>query len=936
MVPPVQRHSLIYSHRRSGINNRFQLYIKAVRAASTGKKNSVHLLSIIMRMIRPVCKGVSVLFCFLFCLVFTRSIQAQTSISGIINSYAAVSSITGTNLTVSTTTGFSVGQKILIIQMKGVTISTANTSTYGDITAYNDCGNFEFAYIANIVGTTVTLVNPLVKTYSTSGLVQIVSVPFYCGTTVDGTLTCQAWNGTTGGVLVFESGGFVTLNADIDVSGLGFRGQVPCGTGNLNCNNSNWYVSVGSCNGAWKGEGVAEYVNTNQSGGRAKLANGGGGSNPNNAGGAGGGNYGAGGDGGYGDNSCSTTNIQAIGGLGLNYTLGKVFMGGAGGNGQGNNSGTMFGGTNGGGIVMISALYLDPNGHSILANGIDQSGQTTNEGAGGGGAGGTVCLDIPNLVGPLNVFADGGDGGSTNNDPLVTDCTGPGGGGGGGVLWVAGGAANPLITFSSNGGAAGLALSTTSTCYNTSYNAENGTGGNIIFNYPPHVLPPPLFSADLGPDITACPTEPVVLDPGAGFSTYLWQDGSTDTFFTAIGPGTYSVFTTDINGCISYDTIDITPSPAFSFTIGSGDTTICPSQTVVIDPGTYSAYVWQDGSTLPTFTATDTGTYSVTVVDSVGCTGSSTYDIFFTPPFTYTISDGDTIICPDQPVSIDAGAGYAQYLWSDGSASQILLTTDTGTYSVTVTDMLGCSGSSSYIVYYYQGSFVNIGNDTALCEGDSIILDAGIFPQYTWSDGTTNSSITVYDPGVYYVTIFDFNTCIISDTISIDSFYSAPPENLVSDTTICGTQVVTILAPQGYAEYVWSNGSTLNYIDVTEPGTYFITITNDNTCSTTDFFNVVTKCPTGIYIPNAFTPNNDGMNDVFIPFGYGITTFHMKIFNRWGQLVFETDNINSGWSGDCKQTECETGSYVYYIEWTGQQDGVTDGGTEVGNVTLIK
>ena len=873
---------------------------------------------------------------FLLAIIGSRQSQAQVSISGVINSYAAVSSIAGTTLTVSTTTGFAVGDKIMIIQMKGVTISTSNTSTYGDISNYNDCGNFEFAYIANIVGTTITLVNPLTKTYSTSGLVQIVSVPFYCATDIDGTLTCQAWDGTTGGVLVFESGGLVTMNADIDVSGMGFRGQPPCGTGNLNCGNTNWYVGVTNCNGAWKGEGIAEYVNSNQSGGRAKLANGGGGSNPNNGGGAGGGNYGAGGIGGYGDASCSNPAIQAIGGLGLNYALGKIFMGGAGGNGEGNNSGTMFGGTNGGGIVIISALVFDPNGHAIYANGLDQTGQTVNEGAGGGGAGGTVCLELPNLLGPLNVFADGGDGGSTNDDPLVTDCTGPGGGGGGGVLWVTGAALNPLITFSAAGGVPGLALSPTSTCYNTSYNAAAGSTGGTIFNYPPHVLPPPAVSANLGPDQAACPTQTVVLDPGNGFSSYVWQDGSTDTFFNAIGPGTFYVLTADLNGCLSSDTVTLTPAPPYNFTIATGDTSICPSQTVVIDPGTFNSYLWQDGTTTATYNATDSGSYSVTVIDSVGCQGSAAYDIDFIPPFTYTISDGDTIICPDQPVSIDAGAGYAQYLWQDGSTSQVLVTTDTGTYQVIVTDALGCSGSANYIVYYYQGSFVNIGNDTALCEGDSIILDAGIFPQYTWQDGSTNSKFTAYDPGIYYVNIFDFNNCYISDTISIDSFYAAPPENLISDTTICGTQIVTILAPPGYDNYEWSTGSNLNYIDVTEPGTYSITITNEHTCQTTDFFNVVTKCPTGLYIPNAFTPNGDGVNDVFIPFGYNITSFHMQIFNRWGQLVFETDNINGGWTGDCKQVECEMGTFVYYIQWTGSQDGVVDGGTEIGNVTLIK
>jgi len=864
-------------------------------------------------------------------------IHAQTSIAGIINSYASVSSIAGTTLTVSSTTGFNIGDRILIIQMKGATISTSNTSTYGDITSYSNSGNFEFAYIGNISGSTITTVGPLTNTYTTpSGEVQIVSVPFYCGANVDGTLTCQSWNGSTGGVLVFESGGIVTLNADIDVSGTGFRGQPPCGTGNLNCNNTNWYISVTNCNGGWKGEGIAEYVNTGQSGGRAKLANGGGGGNSNNSGGGGGGNYGAGGLGGYGDNSCATPDIQGIGGLGLNYGLGKIFMGGAGGTGEGNNGGTMFGGTNGGGIVIIGTKYFVANSHSIISNGVDQTGQTVNEGAGGGGAGGTICLDIQNLLDPLTVTANGGEGGATNNDPLVTDCTGPGGGGGGGTLWVTGAALNPNITFTANGGAAGLALSTTSTCYNTSYNATNGGSGSVVFNYPPHILPPPASIADLGPDTTACPFSSVVLDPGTGFSLYIWQDGSGDTSYTAIGPGTYSVLTFDALGCISDDTIIITAAPNFTFNIGTGDTTICPGQSVTINPGNFVSYLWQDSSITSTFIATDTATYSVTVVDSAGCIGSSSYDVFFFPPFTFTISDGDTIICPNQPVTIDPGSNYSQYLWQDGTTTPTYLTTDTGTYSVTVSDSLGCTGSANYKVYYYAGSFVFLGNDTSLCVGDSITLDAGIFPQYLWQDGTTNSKITVTQPGTYYVTIVDFNNCIISDTLNIDSFYSSPPSDLIGDTTICGPVVLSIYAPDGYATYEWSDGSTLNFLDVNKPGTYSVTVTNEHTCPSTDFFNVKTLCPTGLFIPNAFTPNNDGLNDVFLPIGYNITSFYMEIFNRWGQKVFETDDINRGWNGDCNQVECEMGTYVYYIEWTGSLEGVVQSGVEKGNVTVVK
>jgi hypothetical protein len=215
-------------------------------------------------------------------------------------------------------------------------------------------------------------------------------------------------------------------------------------------------------------------------------------------------------------------------------------------------------------------------------------------------------------------------------------------------------------------------------------------------------------------------------------------------------------------------------------------------------------------------------------------------------------------------VSVTGGTIDYSYAWSNGGTTASIGNLIAGTYTVTVTDSLGCSGSASYKVYYYAGSFVFLGNDTAFCNGDSVTLDAGIFPTYLWQDGTTNSKITVSQPGTYYVTILDFNNCIISDTIVIDPFYPDPPANLVADTTICGTEIVTIDGPPGYVSYEWSTGSTSNFLDVTEPGAYSLTVTNDHACSTTDPFTVTTLCPTGLFIPNAFTPNNDGLNDIYV------------------------------------------------------------------------
>ncbi|MCY7409006.1 MAG: gliding motility-associated C-terminal domain-containing protein [Chitinophagales bacterium] len=872
---------------------------------------------------------------FLYAGVF--SLKAAIPISGIINSYTSVSAIVGTSLTVASTAGFAIGDKIMIIQMKGATITTTQTVNYGDVTAYNSCGNFEYTFITNIVGTTITIQSNLVNSYTVpTGEVQIVTVPQYCSVNIVDTLKAKAWDGSSGGILVFESGGTVTMNADIYVSGNGFRNIAPCNTGPLTCGNLNYYISTNNCVSGKKGEGIAEYVNTAQSGGRGHLANGGGGSNRGNNGGGGGGNYGVGGIGGFEANSCAANTTQGLGGMALDYTLGKMFLGGSGGNGQGNDLGAIFGGGAGGGIVIIAAKSIITNGYTIWNEGKDVTGITINEGAGGGGAGGVVSLDIPVITGILNISVNGGDGGSTNNNTAIADCTGPGGGGAGGVVWVSGGALNPNIIYSATGGLTGLALSPLRSCFNTSFGATAGASGNAIFNLPPHILPLSILPINLGPDQVACPLEQVLLDPGNGFSTYVWQDASTDSNLIAIGPGIYYVTVIDTAGCLGSDTMNITLAPQYNFNIATGDTTVCAGQTVVIDAGAgNTSYTWQDGTATQTYSTVDTGLFTVQVVDAFGCIGNATYNIHNFPPFTFTIGTGDTSVCYGQPVTIDAGSQWDLYLWQDLSTNQTFTTTQAGQYFVNVQDTLGCIGSATYSIFYFPGIILDLGLDTAMCEGDSIILDAGIYPDYLWNDGSQNSKITVTTPGDYSVTITDFNGCILADTITILDYYPIPIFDL-NDTLICIPDTLTILAPAGFSDYLWNDGSSLNFLRISKPGGYSLTITNSFTCFSKDSFNVTLQCPTALYMPNAFTPNGDGVNDYFLPIGYNITEFHMQIFNRWWQLVYETDNFEKGWNGEAKGVPGEIGAYVYYVVWQGKLEGVFNSGTLKGNVTLIR
>ncbi|MBK9729961.1 MAG: gliding motility-associated C-terminal domain-containing protein [Chitinophagaceae bacterium] len=800
-----------------------------------------------------------------FVIICCCHLSVAQNISGIINSYAQVLAIAGTTVTAGSTAGFAVGDKIIIIQMKGASITTTNTSAYGDITNLNNAGNWEFATISAINGNDITVAAPFVNAYTTTGKVQLVTVPAYCDVTITDTLTCAPWNGLMGGILAFMSGGTINMNADINVTGKGFRPGTACNTGFYACNNANWFINPTNCLGGWKGEGIAEYVNNAQSGGRAKLANGGGGSNPGNNGGGGGGNKGAGGLGGFEDNSCGITAVQGIGGLGLNYTLGKIFLGGAGGNGTGDDSQPIFPGTHGGGIVMISANTINPNGFAIRADGKDQTNITSDEGAGGGGAGGVVALDVITVLSPLTISADGGDGGSISNNVIPTGCQGPGGGGGGGVLWSTGAAVPINVSFTANGGSPGLMLQPASVCFNTPNGATAGAAGTTIFNFPSQTLPLSSTPVSLGSDFNICPLGTDTISTGAGYSSFLWQDGSTDSFFVV----------------------------------------------------------------------TDSGSYIIKAADMLGCFSADTVHVGFLPPSVYSMGN-DTIVCAGQLVVIDAGAGFSSYLWQDLSTTQTYNATDPGVYFVTVVDTDGCIGLSSIKVNNFGIAPLEIGNDTSLCEGDKIIFNGGAFSDYIWQDGSKGPIFTATTPGIYYVTVTDFNGCVQTDTAEIFGFYQQPPDSFLNDTVLCTSQFILLEGPLGYASYLWTDSSTTSAITVLQPGIYGLTITSSDGCKSSDSTTVALKCPTSVFMPTAFSPNGDGVNDTYLPIGYNIKTYNIRIYNRWGQIVYLSSDYTVGWDGRAKEVKCEMGTYIYYVTWTGTLDGIESAGNLKGNLTLIR
>lgn len=400
-------------------------------------------------------------------------------LSGIINKYAAVTEIgcQGASLVLESASDFSIGDQILVIQMKGAEVVTTESDAQGDITNIGSAGNYEVNFIEGIEDHTIILRFLLERAYDPQQSVQVVSIPIFQDTTVCN-LSCSPWNGKTGGILAIDVKGTLTLVGDIDVSGKGFRG----GAVSTNFYNGSClfdeYASSSNRFGA-KGEGVTHMFD-NRSYARGKRANGGGGANPVNTGGGGGANFGKGGTGGFQWETCILTSVGIYfghGGTSLSsfYPQNRLFLGGGGGGGQQNDS---YGssGANGGGIVLINAQDIRANNANILADGNDvviRSSRRLYDGQGGAGAGGTILINSENKHLNLAVSAKGGKGGDVRELP-ERELHGPGGGGGGGIL-LTNNIDHSWITLDVNGGLNGVNIDKGNNPYGSS---KGETGGS--------------------------------------------------------------------------------------------------------------------------------------------------------------------------------------------------------------------------------------------------------------------------------------------------------------------------------------------------------------------------------------------------------------------------------------------------------------------------
>lgn len=495
-------------------------------------------------------KKITILF---LCLAFFNPFNySQTPISDTINHYTAVVAINNCKgiLTVEDTTGFETGMNVILIQHKGISINETNSAAFGNVLDAGSAGFYEKNEIDSISASHIFLKYQLLHDYDANGKVQVVTIPHYENAVVTELLTAPAWDGEKGGVLAFSVENELTLEADIDLSGKGFRGGISISVNPNNCSwlnqQNDFYYGLNNWRAAEKGEGAADFIAGKEAGKGAQF-NGGGGGNDHNSGGGGGANGGTGGLGGENDEpqtfGCKGFH-PGFGGKTIAADSSRLFFGGGGGAGHGNNDLGTNGG-NGGGIIIIEAGSIVSNGFKIISNG-ETPPDGFADGAGGGGAGGSMALKFDVIADALSLELKGGNGGLVNNNN-VQRCHGPGGGGGGGQLFIAAGTGNWSID--QTGGIAGLSVNSAG-CPDSNNGAEDGNTGTMIqFSGLPqsNIIDIPIEIAAHPADQITCPEIAVIFTTSATGNSpnFQWQvdDGSG---FQDISDGVqYSGTTTD-------------------------------------------------------------------------------------------------------------------------------------------------------------------------------------------------------------------------------------------------------------------------------------------------------------------------------------------------------------------------------------------------------
>ena len=372
----------------------------------------------------------------------------------------------------------------------------------------------------------------------------------------------------------------------------------------------------------------------------------------------------------------------------------------------------------------------------------------------------------------------------------------------------------------------------------------------------------------------------------------------------------------------------------------------CNGMAIVIPSGGQPpyTYLWNDqqATTNDTVIGLCAGTYTVVVKDANNHTATASVQIQnleLTPNITTTNitcnggNDGSATV-----IANNAASPYS-YLWGNGDTTSTINNLIAGNYTLTIADTNDCKVDTNVVISNSTVVSTVTINDPTICSRNSVILIA--IPSltggtYKWLPGGEQTPSIKVSPLVTsdYSLVYTIAGCIAKDT-AIVTVNLSPKANISASSNTISTDDSVLISVTGGLSYFWSNGSIENTI-IMKPlndTVYCVIASNNNGCFDTACIQIKVRGISTLYVPNTFTPNDDGINDVFLVPYTNVEKFHLVIFNKWGNLLFETNDINVGWDGKYCGEFVPEGLYVYSIEAIGD-DKVTY--RKLGTVTVLR
>ncbi|SHN32841.1 gliding motility-associated C-terminal domain-containing protein [Chitinophaga sp. CF418] len=452
-------------------------------------------------------------------------------------------------------------------------------------------------------------------------------------------------------------------------------------------------------------------------------------------------------------------------------------------------------------------------------------------------------------------------------------------------------------------------------------------------------------------DMTATPTDVTCLNAKGkieitatgGTAPYTYYIGSisngNNNVFDNLDAGLYTIQVKDNAGCTVTDDVTINDNQVLNMTATVTDVSCinAKGKIEITATGGTAPYIYYIGSSNNgnnnVFDNLDIGSYAIQVEDNAGCRLSRIADVkndptktldasvVTTPPTCYGDTDGGI------SVQVNGGTGPFEYALKGGSyqTSPDFSSLSAGSYVVNVRNAscnvdvpVELTGPAELkLAYNKTDEYCGERNG----EVNAVVIGGTPPYSYYWDNVGVNANITGLQAGTYELSVTDQRNCAQQSTVTVDNITLPPVAITNSDTTINIGQSVQLHAVNA-TDYTWTPANGLSCFSCADPiatpretTTYTVTTTDKN-CSKTDIVTVFVTFNNSLYVPTAFTPNKDGVNDRFVVKTRGVAVYNIQIFNRWGQLVFSSNNVSDHWDGKFRDQLQPGGSYVYIINYS--------------------